>query len=62
MMMEALADAGVLQGLPREVSYNLVAHSLIGAAKMVLETGKHPAGLKVCFVTVILPKLIETIL
>lgn len=48
MMMEALADSGVLQGLPRDVSYNLVAHTLIGAAKMVLETGKHPASLKVC--------------
>ncbi|OTF70735.1 pyrroline-5-carboxylate reductase 1, mitochondrial-like protein [Euroglyphus maynei] len=46
MFMEALADAGVLQGLSRELSYNLAAHTMIGAAKMVLETKKHPAGLK----------------
>ncbi|KAH7636654.1 hypothetical protein DERF_001866 [Dermatophagoides farinae] len=46
MFLEAMADAGVLQGLSRELSYNLAAHTLIGAAKMVLETKKHPAGLK----------------
>ncbi|KAH9405528.1 hypothetical protein TYRP_001382 [Tyrophagus putrescentiae] len=46
MTMEALADAGVREGIPRELSYNLVAQTLIGAARMVLETGKHPAGLK----------------
>ncbi|KAI2801709.1 hypothetical protein RDWZM_000810 [Blomia tropicalis] len=46
MCMEALADAGVREGIPRELSYNLVAQTVLGAARMVAETGKHPAGLK----------------
>lgn len=43
---EALTDAGVNLGLPREIAFKLVAQTLLGAAKMLLETGKHPAELK----------------
>jgi len=46
MFIEALADAGVLQGLPRDISYRLAAQTVLGSAKMVLETGKHPGELK----------------
>ncbi len=46
MMIEAMADAGVMGGIPREVAYRLAAQSLLGSAKMVLETKKHPAQLK----------------
>lgn len=46
VFMEALADAGVLHGLPRKLAYTLVAQTLMGTAKMVLETGKHPGLLK----------------
>ncbi|MCX7968774.1 MAG: pyrroline-5-carboxylate reductase [Armatimonadetes bacterium] len=43
---EALADAGVNLGLPRNIALKLAAQTLFGAAKMLLETGKHPAELK----------------
>ncbi|MCS7265918.1 MAG: pyrroline-5-carboxylate reductase [Armatimonadetes bacterium] len=43
---EALADAGVNLGLPRNIALKLAAQTLLGAAKMLLETGKHPAELK----------------
>ncbi len=46
MMIEAMADAGVRDGLPRDAGYRLAAQSVLGAAKMVLETGKHPGELK----------------
>ena len=46
MMIEAMADAGVMGGIPREASYRLAAQSVLGSAKMVLDTGKHPGELK----------------
>ncbi len=42
LVIDAMADAGVLNGLSRRDSIELAAQSMLGAAKMVLETGKHP--------------------
>ncbi|MCR4990903.1 MAG: pyrroline-5-carboxylate reductase [Lachnospiraceae bacterium] len=46
MFMEALADAGVKAGLPRDKAYKFAASSTMGSAKLMLETGKHPGVLK----------------
>ncbi len=46
LMVEALADGGVLMGLPRETALRLAAQTLMGAARMVLEAGVHPAVLR----------------
>lgn len=46
MAIEAMADGGVLMGLPRELSIRLAAQTMLGSAKTVLETGIHPDQLK----------------
>ena len=46
MFMEALADAAVLQGMPRASAYRMAAQTVLGSAKLMLETGKHPGELK----------------
>lgn len=46
MMIEAMADAGVLGGMSREKAYKFAAQAVLGSAKMVLETGIHPGELK----------------
>jgi pyrroline-5-carboxylate reductase len=46
IILEALAEAGVKVGLPRDIATQLAAQTAYGAAKMVLETGYHPALLK----------------
>src|SRR5579863_4380321 len=46
LIMEALADAGVRVGLPRQLALTLVAQTALGAARMVLSTGRHPAALR----------------
>jgi pyrroline-5-carboxylate reductase len=46
LFMEALADGGVLAGLPRDKALRYAAQTVLGSAAMVLETGKHPGELK----------------
>lgn len=46
MFMEALADSVVSCGMPRNEAYEFVAQTVLGSAKLMLETGKHPGELK----------------
>ena len=46
MMIEAMADAAVSGGMPRPQAYQFAAQAVLGSAKMVLDTGKHPGELK----------------
>lgn len=46
LFLEALGDAGVRQGLPREAAYQLAFQTVLGAARLALESGRHPADLK----------------
>ncbi len=46
IFMEALADAVVKYGIPRDMAYRLVGQTMVGSAKMLLESGKHPGQLK----------------
>ena len=46
MFIEAMADAAVEGGMPRSQAYTFAAQAVLGSAKMILETGKHPGELK----------------
>ena len=46
MLIEAMADEAVKQGMPRSQAYTFASQAVLGSAKMVLETGKHPGELK----------------
>lgn len=46
LVMEALADAGVRVGLPRDLALTLVAQTMLGSARMVQQMGRHPASLR----------------
>lgn len=46
LVVEALADGGVLMGLPRDLALQLAAQTVAGSAEMVLRTGQHPAALR----------------
>jgi len=46
IFIEAMADAAVAAGMPRKLAYEFAAQAVMGSAKLVLETGMHPAELK----------------
>jgi pyrroline-5-carboxylate reductase len=46
MVIEAMADAAVLEGMQRPAAYKFASQAVLGAAKMVLSTGQHPGALK----------------
>lgn len=46
MFIEAMADAAVAEGMPRAQAYKFAAQTVMGSAKLMLETGKHPGELK----------------
>ena len=46
LVLEALGDAGVRQGLPRDAAYALAYQTVIGAARLAQRSGDHPAALK----------------
>lgn len=45
-MIEAMADGGVKMGIPRKMAVEFAAQTVLGAAKMVKEVGKHPAEMR----------------
>ena len=46
MFMEAMADAAVAAGMPRDMAYKMASQTVLGSGKLMLETGKHPGELK----------------
>lgn len=46
MFIEAMADGAVAGGMPRSQAYEFAAQAVLGSAKLVLESGKHPGELK----------------
>ena len=46
LFLEAMADAAVADGMPRAQAYEFAAQAVMGSAKLMLETGKHPGELK----------------
>lgn len=46
MFMEAMADAAVAGGMPRDMAYKMASQTVLGSGKLMLESGKHPGNLK----------------